>query len=163
MKFFSTLLMTAFFFVAGLYAQSVEVSGIYVREVPPNMPNSAAFMQLKNLTDKPIALVSAASKAANTVELHEHVNVDGMMQMRQIPKIDIPANGTTALQPGGLHVMLIGLTQKLKEGESVTITLNFSDGESVTLDAPVKKVAGMMMQQKSKCGSGKCGKGKCGQ
>jgi len=162
MKLFSTLLMTAFFFVAGLYAQSVEVSGIYVREVPPNMPNSAAFMQLKNLTDTPLALVSAGSDAAKTVELHEHVNVDGMMQMRQIPKIDIPAQGTTMLQPGGLHVMLIGLTQKLKEGENVTITLNFSDGESVTLDAPVKKVAGMMMQ-KGKCGNGKCGgKGKCG-
>jgi len=158
MKFLSALLMGTFFFVAGLYAQGVEVSGIYVREVPPNMPNSAAFMELKNLTDKPIALISAASGAANTVELHEHVNVDGMMQMRQIPKIDIPANGTTSLQPGGLHVMLIGLTQKLKAGENVSITLNFSDGESITLDAPVKQVAGMMMQQKMKCGSGKCGK-----
>ena len=51
MKLFSTLLMTALFFVGGLYAQSVEVSGAYVREVPPNMPNSAAFMQLKNLSD----------------------------------------------------------------------------------------------------------------
>jgi len=161
MKLISTLLMTALFLAAGLYAQSVEVSGIYVREVPPNMPNSAAFMQLKNLTDKPLSLVSAASKAAKTVELHEHVNVNGMMQMRQIPKIDIPAGGTTSLQPGGLHVMLIGLTQKLKEGETVAVTLNFSDGESVTLDAPVKKVAGMMMK-KAKCGSGKCGYGKCG-
>ena len=161
MKRFHTLLITALLLAAGLYAQSVEVSDIYVREVPPNMPNSAAFMQLKNLTDKPIALVSAASKAAKTVELHEHVNVDGMMQMRQIPKINIPANGTTSLQPGGLHVMLIGLTQKLKEGDNVAITLNFSDGESVTLDAPVKKVPGMMMK-KAKCGSGKCGYGKCG-
>lgn len=159
MKLFKTLMATLVA-TAALYAQSVDVTGIYVREVPPNMPNSAAFMQLKNLTDKPVALVSADSKAAKTVELHEHALVDGMMQMRQIPKIDIPANGTTALKPGGLHVMLIGLTQKLKEGESVTITLNFSDGESVTLDAPVKKVAGMM--KKGKCGSKKCGSGKCG-
>ncbi|WP_345987329.1 copper chaperone PCu(A)C [Sulfurimonas sp. HSL1-2] len=158
MKLLNTLLFTSLFFIAGLSAHSIEVSGIYVREVPPNLPNSAAFMELKNPTDKPVALVSAASTAAKTVELHEHVNVDGMMQMRQIPKIDIPAGGTTMLQPGGLHVMLIGLTQKLKAGENVTITLNFSDGESITLEAPVKKVAGMMMQQKMKCGSGKCGK-----
>ncbi|MHC3995630.1 copper chaperone PCu(A)C [Thiomicrolovo sp. ZZH C-3] len=152
------VLIASFLFVSGLYAQGVEVSGIYVREVPPNLPNSAAFMQLTNLTDKPVALVSADSDAAKTVELHEHANVNGMMQMRQIPKIDIPANGTTMLKPGGLHVMLIGLTQKLKAGETVTVTLNFSNGESVTLKAPVKKVAGMMMQQKMKCGSGKCGK-----
>lgn len=156
MKRFSSVLLTTLLFVAGLQAQSVEVSDLYVREVPPNVPNSAAFMQLKNLSDMPLALVSATSEAAKTVELHEHASVNGMMQMRQIHRIDIPANGMTALKPGGLHVMLIGLTRKLKADETVTITLNFSDGESITLDAPVRQMGGVMMK-KAKCGSGKCG------
>ena len=153
---------------AALYAQSVSVDDAYVREVPPNMPNSAAFMSLMNGSDQAVDLVSATSDAAQTVELHEHANVNGMMQMRQIPKIEIPAHGSALLKPGGLHVMLIGLTRKLKEGENVSLTLNFSNGESVTLEAPVKKVmAGMMMKQQNaapegKCGSMKCGTGKCG-
>lgn len=157
LKLFAASLLAS----AALLAQSVTVSGEYVREVPPNMPNSAAFMLLKNDTDAPVSLVSAASDTAATVELHEHALVDGMMQMRQIPKIDVPAHGTTSLQPGGLHVMLIGLTHKLKSGENVAITLTFSNGETIDIKAPVKKVPGMMMQ-KGKCGQGKCGKGKCG-
>jgi copper(I)-binding protein len=167
MNLFKALAATIVTSVA-LYAQSVSVQDAYVREVPPNMINSAAFMTLKNSSDHAVALVSADSEAAMTVELHEHVNVNGMMQMRQIPKIEIPANGSTLLKPGGLHVMLIGLTHKLKEGNNVTLTLNFSNGETITLDAPIKKIAaGMMMKQHGaspagKCASMKCGSGKCG-
>lgn len=145
MKLFKSVLLGVLA-SASLLAQPIEVENPYVREVPPNMPNSAAFMTLKNATDKAVSLVSAASDAAATVELHEHAMVDGMMQMRQIPEIKIPANGSTLLKPGGLHVMLIGLTRKLKSGEDVTVTLNFSNGESMTISTPVKKVAhGMNM------------------
>lgn len=160
-KLFTAVLIAS----AALFAQSVTVSSEYVREVPPNMPNSAAFMTLANTSDQPVALVSAASDVSNVVELHEHALVDGMMQMRQIPKIDIPAHGSTLLKPGGLHVMLIGLKRKLKAGETVDITLHFSNGEQIVLHAPVQKVAMGMMQHK-KCGTGnapmKCQSGKCG-
>lgn len=177
-------LAAALFASAALYAQSITVMDEYVREVPPNMPNSAAFMSLMNSSGEAIDLVGGSSDAATVVELHEHANVGGMMQMRQIPKITVPANGTATLQPGGLHVMLIGLKQKLKEGESVKLTLNFSNGESVTVDAPVKKVARGMMKPAAapvsggmkcganmkassapagKCADMKCGAGKCGQ
>lgn len=158
------LLAALSLFTAAIYAQSIDVTGAYVREVPPNMPNSAAFMTLANHSDAPVSLLSATANVSNVVELHEHVNVDGMMQMRQIPKIDIPAQGATVLQPGGLHVMLIGLKQKLKAGEQVPVTLNFSNGETVTIEAPVKKIAGMMKANggKGKCSSMKCGMGKCG-
>jgi len=165
------LFAATLFASAALFAQSISVYDEYVREVPPNMPNSAAFMSLMNGSDQAVSLVSAVSDAAKSVELHEHANVDGMMQMRQIPSIEIPANGSTDLRPGGLHVMLIGLTKPLKEGENVAITLNFSNGESVTLNAPVMKVSAGMMQHGGnsapaastmKCGAGKCASMKCG-
>ncbi|MDX1296597.1 MAG: copper chaperone PCu(A)C [Sulfurimonadaceae bacterium] len=161
MRLIKTALLTLLTSVA-LYASSITVTDEYVREVPPNMPNSAAFMTIMNSSDKAIDLVEAKSNASKVVELHEHVNVEGMMQMRQIPKITVPANGSTQLQPGGLHVMLIGLNQKLKAGELVQLTLSFSNGETITLDAPVKKVAAGMMKHRPSCGSGKCGAGKCG-
>ena len=183
MKLFGTL-AAALLTSAVLYAQSITVTDEYVREVPPNMPNSAAFMNLANTSGEAVDLISGSSDAAQVVELHEHANVGGMMQMRQVTKITVPAHGTTALQPGGLHVMLIGLTQKLKEGENVKLTLNFSNGESVTVDAPIKKVASGMMKNPAapasggmkcganmkassapagKCADMKCGAGKCGQ
>jgi copper(I)-binding protein len=161
MRLLKTALVTLFASVA-LYASSITVYDEYVREVPPNMPNSAAFMTIMNSSDKAVDLIAAKSGVSKVVELHEHANVDGMMQMRQIPKITIPANGSTELQPGGLHVMLIGLKKKLKAGELVQLTLSFSNGETTILNAPVKKVAAGMKKDRPSCGSGKCGAGKCG-
>ena len=85
---------------------------------------------------------------AATVELHTHTNNNGVMEMRQVPQIDIPANGKTELKPGGLHIMLIGLKQNLKAGENANVTLQFEDGSSSTITAPIQAVtppAGMGM------------------
>jgi len=125
---------------------SIEVKNPYVRAVPPGQQNSASFMQLINKSDQLINLISANSTIAKVVELHTHTMHNGMMQMRQIEKISIPANNKTILKPGGLHVMLIGLNDELKIGQIVDIQLNFSDGSQQIIKAPVKKVMmkGMM-------------------
>jgi copper(I)-binding protein len=94
--------------------------------VPPGQPNSAAFMVLVNSSDVAHQVVSASSPVANTVELHTHTNNNGVMEMRQISQIDVPAQGKAELAPGGLHIMLIELRQELKVGESVAVTLNMS-------------------------------------
>lgn len=156
-----------------IYASSISVENSYVRATPPSLPNSAAFMDLKNNSDKDISLVSATSTTSKVVELHTHDMKDGVMTMYQVPKIDIKANSSTVLKPGGFHIMLIGLNKKpLKEGQSVDLVLNFSNNESVKITAPVKKVmSGMMMKNHGmknhkpamSCGAGKCGgNGKCG-
>ena len=62
------------------------------------------------------------------------------MRMRKIDKIELPAGGEVTLQPGGLHVMLLGLKQDLNEGERISVTLKFSDGSSKTIEAPVRMV-----------------------
>ncbi|SCZ59353.1 copper chaperone PCu(A)C [Thiohalomonas denitrificans] len=127
-------------------ADAVMVEDPYVRAVPAGQPNSAAFMTLANHSDEDVAIINGSSPVANVVELHTHVHEGGMMKMRQIDKIDVDANGSTELKPGGLHVMLIGLKQELHEGDHVSVTLEFNDGSSKTIDAPVKNVmSGMKM------------------
>lgn len=121
-------------------AASVQVENPYARAVPPGQPNSAAFMTLVNTADVDHSVVSASSPVAATVELHTHINDNGVMKMRQVPQIDVPSKGRTELKPGGLHVMLIGLKQDMKVGETAQITLNFEDGSSTTVDAPVQEV-----------------------
>ena len=133
--------------VAGSATDDVTVKHHYVRAVPPQQPNSAAFMTIENSSDTAHALVGGSSPAAKVVELHTHLKEDGMMKMRQIPRIDLPANKTVELAPGGLHVMLIGLKQQLEPGQKVDLTLEFADGSTLQLSAPVKK-AGMGMQMK---------------
>jgi hypothetical protein len=119
---------------------TITVSDAYARAVPPGQPNSAAFMQLTNTGAQDRALVSATSDAAEVVELHTHKLEDGMMRMRQIARIDLPAGETVTLQPGGLHLMLIGLIDSLKPGDEITLSLGFDDGSRQTLDLPVKRI-----------------------
>jgi copper(I)-binding protein len=69
--------------------------------------------------------------------------------MRKIELIELPAGKTTVLQPGGLHVMLIGLKQPLQEGGQIDLNLEYADGSQQQIDVPVKRVApaaGMPMQ-----------------
>ncbi|MEI6415718.1 MAG: copper chaperone PCu(A)C [Pseudomonadota bacterium] len=118
----------------------IAVSDAYARAAPPGA-HSAIFMTLDNRTAKPHALVKAESPAAQAVELHVHVLEDGMMEMRPVPRLELPANQRLTLEPGGAHVMLIGLTGSLSPGQQIPLTLEFEDGSRQALVVPVKAIA----------------------
>ncbi len=124
--------------LAASVADAVTVDGAFVRAAPPGTPNTAAYMTLKNGDAKDHALTGAANPASKTTELHTHVHEGGMMMMRQVPRIELKSKQDTRLDPGGLHVRMIGLTKPLKAGDTVPVTLRFEDGSSTTVDAPVK-------------------------
>ena len=146
------ILLTALLLLSSGFASAkrVSVESPFVREVPPGIQTSAFFLTLTNESNKKLSLVKASSDVANNVELHEHVHKDGMMQMRQVKQISIPANGKTILKPGGYHIMLIGLTRKIKSGDSVNITLEFDDGSKQAVNASVKKIMKGMMKNSMK-------------
>ena len=124
----------------GMQQGDIQIQHAYARAVPPGQPNSAAFMTLRNQGDAANAVVSASSPAAKVVELHTHTMDGGMMKMRKIEKIDLPAKGEAVLKPGGLHIMLIGLKQQLKPGMKVELTLKFADGSQSMITMPVQQV-----------------------
>ncbi|WP_290908174.1 copper chaperone PCu(A)C [Halomonas sp.] len=121
-------------------AQSLAVENAQVRAVPPVSTTTAAFMVLHNRGDSDLAVVDAHSPAARVAELHNHVDVDGVMQMRRVDEIGVPAGASTELAPGGLHLMLIDLMAPLHEGDEVEITLVLDSDETLTLSAPVKRI-----------------------
>lgn len=108
-----------------------------------SMPMSAMFGTLRNTSDADISIEGGTSSSAEMVELHETVKTDsGEMQMR--PKqggFVVPAGGTYVLQPGGDHVMLMGLTGPLRNGAEATVTLRTSAGE-LALTVPVRAFSG---------------------
>ena len=103
---------------------AVEIVDAYARATPPGAMSGAAYATLRS-TGPADRLIGASSPAAAQVMIHENVETDGVMQMRHVPALDIPAGGETVLAPGGLHVMLMGLTGPLTEGESLEITFSF--------------------------------------
>ena len=118
----------------------LHIHAPYVRIAPPGAAATGAFMRIENAGAADRQLVKAESPAAKTVELHTHVNEGGMMKMREVPSIAIKAGGQTELKPGSYHVMLIGLTQPLKDGELVPITLTFDDGSQQRISAPARPI-----------------------
>ncbi|MGL4892458.1 MAG: copper chaperone PCu(A)C [Aeromonas veronii] len=120
----------------------VEAVDGYVRLLPPGSPNTAAFMVLKNDADQPVKLVAAASAAAGRAELHTHLHENGVMKMRQVENIEIPAKGEAVLKPGSLHIMLFEVGT-LSEQTPVPLTLTMDDGQKLDLSLPVKPIEPM--------------------
>lgn len=87
--------------------------------------NGAGFMTIRNNGAQPDRLLSATTTIARTVELHTHIRDGEVMRMRPVADIPIGARQTVRLRPGGLHVMLIGLTEPLRQGSEVPLTLRF--------------------------------------
>jgi copper(I)-binding protein len=85
----------------------------------------AGYLTIGNRGGAADRLLSASSPAARSVELHNHIREGDVMRMRQVPAVEIPAGGSVTLRPGGLHLMLIGLTGPLRQGETVPVTLTF--------------------------------------
>ncbi|MDO5045477.1 copper chaperone PCu(A)C [Campylobacter sp.] len=144
-KTLSALALATVFCIAN--AADIEVSNAFAKATPPNVKNSAAFMDIKNNTDKPIKLIAANSNISKTTELHTHKHVDGMMQMIQVDDIEIPAKSEVNLKPGGLHVMFMNIFAPVKEGDKIDVTLEFDNGSKIELKdvvaKPVMKKEGM--------------------
>ena len=127
-------------------SEDIEVIEPYARAVTAAQSNSAVFMQLKNTSNQEGRIVNATSNVSSVVELHTHVNDNGVMRMRRVNEIKIPANSTVELRPGGLHIMLINLYEGLNEGDSVRLEIEFADNSKLVVTAPVKKVMRMGMK-----------------
>ena len=104
---------------------TVKVEDAWVRGTVPTQKATGAFMRLTPSANA--RLVEAKSPVAGVVEIHEMTLEKDIMKMRQIPGLDLAADRTMELKPGGYHVMLMDLKQPLKGGEQVPITLVFED------------------------------------
>lgn len=118
----------------------ISVEAGYVRGLPPGQTVTAAFMRLINDGAQAVVITGASSKSAERAEFHAHQHSGGMMSMKRVDKIVVPANGVFELKPGDHHLMLINLVGFLREGDFVDLTLEMQSGETITLTLPVRSV-----------------------
>jgi periplasmic copper chaperone A len=101
---------------------------------------SAAYLTITAPSGQADALLSASSPAANMVQLHEvSTDAEGMTGMHHIDRLDIPAGQTVRLEPGGYHLMLMGLTGELEVGGTLELTLVFERAGSVVVQAEIRQ------------------------
>jgi copper(I)-binding protein len=126
--------------VAVIGAAGVGYSSAHAHDdaTPTAVSTGAAYFTIANSGAETDRLIAASTDMANVVEVHEIVNADGVMQMRPVEGgIEIPAGGTVDLAPGGYHIMLIGLTESLVDGQSYELTLTFEVAGDVTVMVPI--------------------------
>jgi len=127
-----------FFFNAGLVCAGVNVEHAWVRMPPPVADTAAAYLTLRNTGDKDAVIIRVSSDVSGTSEIHRVREQGTMMRMLAIKNMTIPAHGVVKLEPGGLHLMLTGLKQELKQGQSVNLAFYFTDGSVLKIVAPVR-------------------------
>ena len=119
--------------------EGLTVKDGWARASTPGAKNGAAYVTIMNHGMKSDALISVLSDAAAKVELHSHKKDGGVMRMRRILSVPVPAHSVAELKPGGDHIMLIGLKRQLKVGDYIMLTLRFQSGATQVLEVMVMR------------------------
>ena len=134
---------------SGSDAPEIQVEGGWARAMPLMEEeggagtNSAVYFLLRNQGGETDRLTGGETHAAAAVQIHESRIVDDVMRMRRVDGLDIPAGDAVELRPGGMHIMLVGLTSSLVEGEEINLTLHFRRSGDLVVTLPVRLLGGM--------------------
>jgi len=109
----------------------IIISNAWVNETVGNVSNTAAFLTITNSDDKRARLISVSTHMARKTEIHQMVHAKGIMRMRKIKQLVIPAAGAINLKEAGVHIMIMGLREKLKVGTQVIVDLTFASGAQI--------------------------------
>ena len=141
MSFKSTLLAAtaAILMASTAFAEGVKVQDAYARSASEMATTGAAFMVIHNQDGAPDRLIGVSSDIAARVELHTHrEDSNGVMRMIHVEEgFDLPADGEIVMERGGHHVMFMGLTEPLKQGDMIDLTLTFEQAGETTITVTV--------------------------
>lgn len=115
---------------------ALEIEQLHINALPPGQTSAAAYMTLRNNTDKTLVLNYVHSPIASDVEVHRVIYDEGVMQMRKVSHLTVDPGVSMLFQPGGYHLMLMGIDNPPEVGETFDISLEFEAGYTIT--APVE-------------------------
>lgn len=126
---------------AGGSASAIDVSAPWTRPASAG-GMGVGYAKITNESSEPDTLIGASSDAAERAELHETtISAEGVASMKPVSSVEIAPGKSIELKPGGLHLMLIGLKEAIKEGETLKAKLNFKKAGAVEVEFAVKTAA----------------------
>tara|TARA_R110002110_G_scaffold333870_2_gene544885 strand:- start:18933 stop:19409 length:477 start_codon:yes stop_codon:yes gene_type:complete len=138
MKLFKRLIPAVLLLPVIAWSQTnIQIQNAYIRELPPNVETVAVYMTLNNSGQHALTLTEIRTDAAASAMLHLSSMQNGMMVMEHITNLEIPPGESVSLEPGSFHIMLEGLRQSVRAGDSVEIRLHFSNGLVLAHDVPI--------------------------
>jgi hypothetical protein len=122
------------------WAQSIgiTVEDAWTRPTAGFVKTAAVYFTIVNSGSAADRLIAAGSPAADRAETHINVHEGDIIRMRRVISVDVPANSKTVFQPNGFHVMLTGLKEPLKAGNTVSLSLQFADAGVITVPVTVR-------------------------
>jgi periplasmic copper chaperone A len=131
-----------------LYAQTsganpIKVEEPWARATPGGAKTGAAYLTLVNSGDSTGQLVGATTPMAEKVQFHKESEENGISRMRELLTVEIPPGAKVTFRPGEMHIMLVGLKQPLKEGQTFPLTLQFGNASKVDVVVSIAKVGAM--------------------
>ena len=118
--------------------ENLRIEDPWIRPAPQAGGTSAGYAQITNSGTSPDRLIHVHTTISSMVELHTHIMEGGLARMRQVDGIDLAPGTTTELKPGGLHIMFMGLSAPLSDGDEVELTLVFEQAGEITMTVPVR-------------------------
>ena len=115
------------------------VSDAWVKSTVPGGTVSAAYLQINSRTS--LRLVKVASPVAGIVEIHEMKMNAGVMEMKALDAIDVPAGKSVELKPGGMHIMLMKVAKPINKGDKVPLVLTFEGAGKKPLVVTLEAIA----------------------
>ncbi len=134
-KWLSALLL-ALCSLAAQATDAIHISNAWARATAPGQDVGAVYMTLKSSTN--LSVTKAETAVADTVEIHEMSMANGVMKMRMMETLSLPAGQAVKLAPGGFHFMLFDLKQPLKPGSQIELVLTLKDKQGKTSTQAVK-------------------------
>lgn len=119
-------------------AGPLSVEDAWARATAEGAKVGAGYITIRNSGSTADTLVSVETAAAARGEIHDMTMEDGIMRMRRLDALEIPAGGSVELKPGGKHLMFMNLKDRLIDGTTVSVKLTFKSGATLSVDLPVK-------------------------
>jgi periplasmic copper chaperone A len=140
MKIFKTIIfIISVLPMVSLAQMNIRVEDAYSREMPPTASNIAVYLTIRNVGSHGVSLESVSTEAAESAMIHRSAMENGMMTMEHLPELYIAPRENARLEPGGLHIMLVGLRRSLRAGDQIRMNLSFSNGVVLRVDVPIVK------------------------
>ena len=112
-------------------SDTLIISDAWVRATPPGKMMTAGYASLENVSKDVITITGVSAEAAGHTSLHETRIERDRSTMRPVARLSIEAGERVSLKPGGLHIMLMKLSESLTDGQSIDICLELENNDSL--------------------------------
>ena len=121
----------------------LQIEHAWARAMPKGTTNAVVYLTIVNSGTEADRLTGASCSVGASIQIHEATTEDGVAKMRQLTSLDVPPGSQVALKPSGVHLMLLGVSEQLKEGQTFPLTLTFEKAGTIEATVKVGKVGAM--------------------